>query len=151
MAGYNDNPQATADTIDAQGWMHTGDLGRMDAHGFITITGRVKEMIIRGGENLYPVEIENALLEHPEVAQAAVVGLPDEKWGEIVAAFIRMSEGATMDPQALKMHCRSLIAAQKTPSVWVQVSEYPMTGSGKVQKFHLRDAYLAGKYEAATP
>ncbi|QZD87903.1 class I adenylate-forming enzyme family protein [Qipengyuania psychrotolerans] len=151
MAGYNDNPQATADAIDENGWMHTGDLGRMDAQGFITITGRVKEMIIRGGENLYPVEIENALLEHPEVAQVAVVGLPDEKWGEIVAAFIRMPEGSTMDPQAMKGHCRSLLAAQKTPSVWVQVSEYPMTGSGKVQKFHLRDAYLAGKYEAATP
>ncbi len=149
MAGYNDNPEASAEAIDADGWMHTGDLGRMDAQGFITITGRVKEMIIRGGENLFPVEIENALLEHPAVAQVAVVGLPDEKWGEIVAAFIRPAEGAELDQQALKAHCRELLAAQKTPNVWVPVSEYPMTGSGKVQKFQLRDAYLAGELGAA--
>ena len=149
MAGYNDNPEATAQAIDAEGWMHTGDLGRMDAQGFITITGRVKEMIIRGGENLFPVEIENVLLEHPEVAQVAVVGLPDDKWGEIVAAFVRTPDNAPFDPQALKGHCRELLAAQKTPSVWVQVREYPMTGSGKVQKFELRDAYLAGAYEPA--
>ncbi|MFN2101101.1 AMP-binding protein [Altererythrobacter sp. MF3-039] len=146
MSGYNDNPEATAEAVDAEGWMHTGDLGRMDSQGFVTITGRVKEMIIRGGENLFPVEIENALLEHPDVAQVAVVGLPDEKWGEIVAAFVRVPEGGSFDPQALKAHCRGLLAAQKSPAVWVQVKEYPMTGSGKVQKFHLRDAYLDGQY-----
>lgn len=149
MTGYNDNPDATAQAIDKDGWMHTGDLGRMDAQGFITITGRVKEMIIRGGENLFPVEIENILLEHAEVAQVAVVGLPDEKWGEIVAAFIRSPDNAPFDQQALKAHCREHLAAQKTPVVWVQVRDYPMTGSGKVQKFELRDAYLAGAYEPA--
>lgn len=146
MAGYNDNPEATAATIDADGWLHSGDLGTMDARGYVKITGRVKEMIIRGGENLFPAEIENVLLEHPDVAQVAVVGLPDEKWGEIVAAFVRTSEGARFDPATLKTHCRTQIAAQKTPSVWVQVSEYPMTGSGKVQKFELRDRFLAGEY-----
>lgn len=146
MAGYNDNPEATAATIDADGWLHSGDLGTMDARGYVKITGRVKEMIIRGGENLFPVEIENVLLEHPDVAQVAVVGLPDDKWGEIVAAFVRTREGAEFDPASLKTHCRTQIAAQKTPSVWVQVSEYPLTGSGKVQKFELRDRYLAGAY-----
>ncbi|MBY6217330.1 AMP-binding protein [Qipengyuania aquimaris] len=149
MAGYNDNPEATAEAIDAEGWMHTGDLGKMDAQGFVTITGRVKEMIIRGGENLFPVEIENVLLEHPDVAQVAVVGLPDEKWGEIVAAFIRTPDNSPFDAQALKAHCREHLAAQKTPAVWVHVTEYPMTGSGKVQKFELRDAYLKGEYDAA--
>ncbi|QYJ06515.1 class I adenylate-forming enzyme family protein [Qipengyuania flava] len=146
MEGYNDNPEATAATIDADGWLHTGDLGTMDARGYVKITGRVKEMIIRGGENLFPVEIENVLLEHSDVAQVAVVGLPDEKWGEIVAAFVRVADGAEFDPAALKAHCRSILAAQKTPSVWVAVKDYPMTGSGKVQKFQLRDAYLAGDY-----
>lgn len=146
MEGYSDNPEATAATIDADGWLHTGDLGTMDARGYVKITGRVKEMIIRGGENLFPVEIENVLLEHPDVAQVAVVGLPDEKWGEIVAAFVRLADGAEFDPAALKAHCRSILAAQKTPSVWVAVTDYPMTGSGKVQKFQLRDAYLAGDY-----
>ena len=151
MAGYNENPEATAATIDSEGWLHTGDLGTMDSRGYVKITGRVKEMIIRGGENLFPVEIENVLLEHPDVAQVAVVGLPDEKWGEIVAAFVRMREGTHLEPSELKAHCRSLMAAQKTPSVWVAVNEYPMTGSGKVQKFDLRDRYLAGEYGEPLP
>lgn len=151
MAGYNDNPQATEATIDADGWLHTGDLGTMDARGYVKITGRVKEMIIRGGENLFPVEIENVLLEHPDVAQVAVVGLPDDKWGEIVAAFVRTRDGVALDPAALKAHCRAELAAQKTPSVWVAVSEYPLTGSGKVQKFDLRDRYLAGEYGEPLP
>ena len=85
MIGYHDNPKATADAIDADGWLHTGDLGTLDRQGYLRITGRVKEMIIRGGENLFPAEIENTLLEHPDVAEVAVVGLPDDKWGEIVA------------------------------------------------------------------
>ncbi|ANY20380.1 Long-chain-fatty-acid--CoA ligase [Tsuneonella dongtanensis] len=150
MAGYNDNPEATAATIDAEGWLHTGDLGTMDERGFVKITGRLKEMIIRGGENLFPVEIENVLLEHGDVAQVAVVGLPDETWGEIVAAFVLPREGITLDLNALKAHCRAQMAAQKTPSVWVEVDEYPLTGSGKVQKFTLRDRYLDGFYDGAT-
>ena len=89
MLEYNDNPEATAETIDDEGWLHTGDLGRMDARGYVTVTGRVKEMIIRGGENHFPAEIENCLLEHPDVAEVAVVGLPDEKYGELIGAFIR--------------------------------------------------------------
>ncbi|MEL7199775.1 MAG: AMP-binding protein [Pseudomonadota bacterium] len=94
MVGYNDNPQATAETIDTDGWLHTGDLGSMSARGYIKITGRVKEMIIRGGENLFPAEIEAQMLQHPAVAEVAVAGVPDEKWGEIVACFMRLADGA---------------------------------------------------------
>ena len=144
MLGYNDNPEATAATIDAEGWLHTGDLGTMDTRGFVKITGRVKEMIIRGGENLFPAEIENVLLEHDDVAEVAVVGVPDPKFGEAVAAFVRLSSGASLDPVVLIAHCRANMAAQKTPAHWIEVSEWPLTGSGKIQKFALRDQWVAG-------
>jgi fatty-acyl-CoA synthase len=147
MLGYNDDPQATAKTIDADGWLHTGDLGTMDSRGFVKITGRVKDMIIRGGENLFPAEIENILLEHPDVAEVAVVGVPDERMGEAVAAFVRMAAGASFDPPALVAHCRANIAAQKTPMHWHEVSEWPLTGSGKIQKFVLRNRWVAGEFE----
>ncbi len=146
MLGYNDNPEATAAAIDAEGWLHTGDLGTMDSRGFVKVTGRVKEMIIRGGENLFPAEIENILLEHPDVAEVAVVGVPDPKFGEAVAAFVRMASGASFDPPTLIAHCRANIAAQKTPTHWHQVSEWPLTGSGKIQKFALRDQWVAGQF-----
>jgi fatty-acyl-CoA synthase len=145
MLGYNDDPEATAKTIDAEGWLHTGDLGTMDSRGFVRITGRVKEMIIRGGENLFPAEIENILLEHADVAEVAVVGVPDAKFGEAVAAFVRLSSGAALDPAALVAHCRANLAAQKTPTHWIEVSEWPLTGSGKIQKFALRDQWVAGR------
>jgi fatty-acyl-CoA synthase len=145
MLGYNDDPEATAKTIDADGWLHTGDLGTMDVRGFVKVTGRVKEMIIRGGENLFPAEIENVLLEHADVAEVAVVGVPDARFGEAVAAFIRPAAGAAFDPAALIAHCRANIAAQKTPTHWIEVSEWPMTGSGKIQKFALRDQWVAGE------
>jgi len=144
MIGYNDNPEATAATVDEDGWLHTGDLGTLDAQGFIRVTGRVKDMIIRGGENHFPAEIEAALISHPDIAQVAVVGLPDEKWGEVIAAFI-LSDSSP-DVADLRNHCRAHLSAQKTPSVWVQVSEFPLTGSGKVQKFAIREQYLAGGY-----
>ena len=145
MLGYHDDDAATAEAIDADGWLHTGDLGRMDGRGYVTITGRVKEMIIRGGENHFPAEIENVLLEHASVAEAAVVGLPDETWGEVIAAFVR-TEGQALDRDALHAHCRAGLSPQKTPTVWCRVDAYPMTGSGKIQKFRLRDGYLAGEY-----
>jgi fatty-acyl-CoA synthase len=148
MLGYNDDPEATAKTVDPEGWLHTGDLGTMDARGFVRITGRVKEMIIRGGENLFPAEIENVLLEHPGVAEVAVVGVPDAKYGEAVAAFIRVADGGAFDPAALKAHCRAQIAAQKTPSHWIEVKAWPLTGSGKIQKFALRDQWLAAQESA---
>ncbi|WFL78163.1 AMP-binding protein [Altererythrobacter arenosus] len=148
MIGYNDNAEATAQTIDSDGWLHTGDLGTMDERGYVKITGRVKEMIIRGGENLFPAEIENAMLEHPAVFEVAVVGIPDEKWGEIVACFMRKAEGHERPDEAeLRAFIRERLSPQKTPSIWIWVEQYPMTGSGKIQKFALRNAYLSGKYE----
>ena len=147
MIGYNDNPEATGAAIDEDGWLHTGDLGTMDAQGFIRVTGRVKDMIIRGGENLFPAEIEAVLVEHPQIRQVAVVGLPDEKWGEIIAAFM-LSE-TTPELHELKAYCQKHLSAQKTPTTWVQVPEFPLTGSGKVQKFAIRDKFLAGGYGEA--
>ncbi|CUH48784.1 class I adenylate-forming enzyme family protein [Ruegeria atlantica] len=144
MLEYNDNPKATSETVDAMGWLHTGDLGRMDARGYVTVTGRVKEMIIRGGENHFPAEIENCLLEHAQVAEVAVVGLPDPKWGEVIGAFIRGT--GPLEKGALHAHCRANMSPQKTPNVWVQVESFPLTGSGKIQKFVLRDRFVAGEY-----
>jgi fatty-acyl-CoA synthase len=145
MLGYNDNPAATKAAIDAEGWLHTGDLGAMDQRGYVRVTGRVKEMIIRGGENLFPAEIENILLEHPDVAEVAVVGAPDERWGEVVVCFLRLADGAVLDRPALVAHCRAHLAPQKTPARWIEVREWPLTGSGKIQKFVLRDQLASGK------
>ncbi len=150
MLGYNDNPEATAKTIDAEGWLHTGDLGRMDTRGYLKITGRVKEMIIRGGENLFPAEIENTLLEHPAIAEIAVVGVPDEKWGEQVACFMRCSGGDSPSPAELKAFIRERLSAQKTPAYWIWVDSWPLTGSGKIQKFKLAEAFVAGEYQPLT-
>ncbi|MBB5519869.1 AMP-binding protein [Amphiplicatus metriothermophilus] len=150
MLGYNDNPEATAKAIDAEGWLHTGDLGRMDARGYVSITGRVKEMIIRGGENLFPAEIENAMLEHPDVAEVAVVGVPDEKWGEQVACFMRAKGEARPDPAALKKFIRERLSPQKTPVYWIWVEAWPLTGSGKIQKFRLAEAFIRGDYDVLT-
>ncbi|MEM9619569.1 MAG: AMP-binding protein [Pseudomonadota bacterium] len=148
MTGYNDNPEATAAAIDDEGWLHTGDLGRMDERGYVKITGRVKEMIIRGGENLFPAEIENAMLEHDEIMEVAVVGVPDEKWGEQVACFIRMGGSERPDAAALKAFIRERLSPQKTPAFWVYVDDWPLTGSGKIQKFKLREAFERGDYES---
>ena len=149
MQGYNDDPEATSKAIDAEGWLRTGDLGTLDACGYLRITGRVKEMIIRGGENLFPAEIENVLLEHPDVAEVAVVGAPDERWGEIVVGFVRLAAGARLDRAALAAHCRERISPQKTPAHWVEIAAWPLTGSGKIQKFVLRDRFIAGEFEGA--
>lgn len=146
MTGYNDNPEATAAAIDADGWLHTGDLGRMDERGYVKITGRVKEMIIRGGENLFPAEIENAMLEHDAIAEVAVVGVPDEKWGEQVACFMRANGNAGPDGAALKAFIRERLSPQKTPVYWIYVEEWPLTGSGKIQKFKLREAFERGEF-----
>ncbi len=147
MIGYNDNPKATAETIDTEGWLHTGDLGTMDERGFVKITGRVKEMIIRGGENLFPAEIENVLIEHTNVAEVAVVGVPDAKWGEIAICFIRPNDPSLLSKDELVAHCRSHLAAQKTPSQWFAVQDFPLTGSGKIRKFKLRDSFVDGEFD----
>ena len=99
-------------------------------------------------ENHFPAEIENALLEHPDVSDLQVIGIPDEKWGEVIAAFIRAEAGVILDKDALHQHCRGLLSPQKTPTIWVQVEAFPMPGSGKIQKFKLRERYLAGYYSA---
>ena len=146
MTGYFDNPDATAAAIDGEGWLHTGDLGCMDERGYVRITGRVKEMIIRGGENLFPAEIENAMLEHEAVAEVAVVGVADAKWGEQVACFMRCNGGARPDPAALKAFIRERLSPQKTPAYWIWLDQWPLTGSGKIQKFKLREAFERGEY-----
>lgn len=119
MLGYNDNPEATAAAIDSEGWLHTGDLGRMDARGYLKITGRVKEMIIRGGENLFPAEIENVMLEHAGIDEVSVVGIPDDKWGEQVACFIRSGSDYAFSAAELKAFVRERLAPQKTPAYWI--------------------------------
>jgi fatty-acyl-CoA synthase len=146
MLGYNDDPDATAAAIDSEGWLRTGDIGTMDSRGYLKITGRVKEMIIRGGENLFPVEIENAMLEHDSIAEVAVVGVPDEKWGEQVACFMRGVGSVRPSREALKMFIRDRLSPQKTPTFWIWIEEWPLTGSGKIQKFKLRDAFEKGEF-----
>jgi fatty-acyl-CoA synthase len=148
MLGYWEKPEATAETIVDGGWLRTGDLATMDERGYCRIVGRLKDMIIRGGENLFPVEIEEVLYRHPAVAEVAVVGLPDERWGEVVAAFVRPVDPA--DPptkEELRAYVRSQLSPQKTPTEWVIVDAYPLTGSGKIQKFALREAWEKGRHE----
>ncbi len=142
MRGYHDAPEATAAAIDADGWYHTGDLASIDARGYLRIEGRIKEMIIRGGENIYPREIEEALFAHPAVAEAAVIGVPDQTWGEVIAAFVRSAPGAPAPtPDELRAHCRQRLAPYKTPVHWVFVDALPMTASGKIQKYKLQETF----------
>jgi fatty-acyl-CoA synthase len=148
MLGYWDKPEATAETIVEGGWLRTGDLATMDERGYCRIVGRLKDMIIRGGENLFPAEIEEALYKHPGVAEVAVVGLPDPTWGEVVGAFVRPADPeAPPSREELRAHVRGLLSPQKTPTEWVLVDGFPLTGSGKIQKFALRDAYAAGTFD----
>ena len=149
MRGYHDAPESTAEAIDAEGWYHSGDLGSMDEDGYLHIEGRVKDMIIRGGENIYPREIEDVLFGHPAVAEVAVVGVPDDKWGEVVVAYIRTAPGRDQPtPEELRAHCREHLAPFKTPSQWIFVEDFPLTPSGKIQKFRLREDY-AGRAVSA--
>jgi fatty-acyl-CoA synthase len=146
MHGYYQMPEATADAIDQDGWLHTGDLCSMNERGYVTVEGRLKDMIIRGGENVYPREIENALFEHPAIGEVAVVGLPDKLMGEVIGAFIRWAPGQQVEQQVLFAYLRERLSPQKTPSHWYFVKEFPMTGSGKIQKFELRKMWEAGKF-----
>jgi fatty-acyl-CoA synthase len=150
MLGYNDNPEATAKAIDKEGWLHTGDLGRMDARGYLKITGRVKEMIIRGGENLFPAEIENAMLEHAAIAEVAVVGVPCKIYGEQAVCFMRARGGERPGPGELKRFIRERLSPQKTPAHWIWVDQWPLTGSGKIQKFKLAEGFERGDYDGLT-
>jgi fatty-acyl-CoA synthase len=138
MQGYYHKPAETAAALTADGWLHTGDLARQTADGYYRITGRFKDVIIRGGENIYPREIEEFLYTHPAVADVQVVGLPDEKFGEEVSAWIRVREGQTLGEEEVKVFCRDGLAHFKVPRYVVFVEEFPTTVSGKVQKFKLR-------------
>jgi fatty-acyl-CoA synthase len=142
MRGYYGDPDATHEALDEAGWLHSGDLGAMDAEGYLTITGRLKEMIIRGGENIYPREIEELLFTHPAIAQAAVFGVPDEYFGEDIAAWIRLHDQAALGERELRECCRERIAHFKVPRYIRQVSEFPMTVTGKLQKFRMRELEL---------
>jgi fatty-acyl-CoA synthase len=134
MHGYLNDPTATSAAIDADGWLHTGDLGSMDDRGYCRIQGRIKEMIIRGGENVYPREIEDVLRSHPGVEDAAVVGVPDRFWGEIVGAAICPSAANPPTEAELTELCRRRLAACKTPARWLFTSTFPLTASGKIRK-----------------
>jgi fatty-acyl-CoA synthase len=150
MHGYYQNPGATSEAIDSEGWYHTGDLAAMDERGFCTIEGRLTDMIIRGGENIYPREIENVLCAHPCVSEVAVVGVPDDRWGEQVCAFVRRAPGAAPAGRAeLFTYVREHLAPFKTPRHWVFVDEFPLTASGKIKKYVLRDRFMAGELVAA--
>ena len=139
MLGYWNNPQATAQAIDAAGWMHTGDLAVMDADGYVNIVGRIKDMIIRGGENVYPREVEEFLHTHPAISEAQVIGVPSERYGEEVMAWVRLKPGATASEDVLKAFCTGRIATYKIPRYWKFVDAFPMTVTGKVQKFKMRE------------
>lgn len=141
MKGYYKNPEATAEAIDQDGWLHTGDQAIMDENGYVRITGRIKELIIRGGENIAPAEIENLLRQHPKVADAYVYGLPDEKYGEQVAASIRLKPAETATPEEIIRFCEGKIAKFKIPRHIRFVDSFPMTASGKIQKFKLRQIH----------
>lgn len=141
MKEYFDMPDKTAETIDAEGWLHTGDLGIMRPDGYIQITGRLKDMIISGGENIYPREIEDRLIGHPDVAEVAVFGVPDQRWGERIVAAVRTENNIELDGDAMMAFLNGDIARHKIPREWITVDELPINASGKVQKFILQEQY----------
>lgn len=139
MEGYYKNPDATREAIDAEGWLHTGDLAVMDENGYCRVTGRLKDMIIRGGENIYPREIEEFLYRHPKVLDVQVVGIPDSVYGEEVMAWIILKDGESVTPDEIKEYCKGKISKHKIPRYIEFTESYPMTASGKIQKFKLRE------------
>ncbi len=139
MKGYYNNPEATAKAIDMDGWLHSGDLGVMDEEGYVTVTGRLKDMIIRGGENVYPREIEEFLYRMDGILDVQVVGVPSRKFGEEVGAFVILKPDVRMEPEDVKDYCRGQIARYKIPKYIAFVEAYPMTASGKIQKYKLRE------------
>lgn len=138
MKGYYKMEEATKQVIDEEGWLHTGDLATIDEEGYVQITGRLKDMIIRGGENIYPREIEEFLYTHPNISDVQVVGAPDEKYGEQVAAYVQKKQGSEISEEDIRAYCQGKIAKYKIPKYIFFVDEYPMTASGKVQKYKLR-------------
>jgi fatty-acyl-CoA synthase len=142
MLGYWDDPERTATAIDPEGWMHTGDIGVIDEDGYGNVVGRNKDMVIRGGENIYPREIEEFLYTHPKIADVQVVGIPDERMGEELCAWIRLVEGEACEAEELRTFCRGRIAHYKIPLYIRFVDAFPLTVSGKVQKFVIRERMI---------
>ena len=139
MTGYYKMEDVTAETIDRKGWLHTGDLATMDSRGYVNIVGRLKDMVIRGGENLFPTEIEEFLIRHPKVADVQVVGVPDTFFGEELLAAVIPKAGVQLSERELRDYFKGQISHQKIPRYFRFVESYPLTGSGKVQKFVLRE------------
>ena len=151
MLGYWNDPDRTAEAIDSEGWMHTGDLATMDNEGYVNIVGRIKDMIIRGGENVYPREIEEFLYTHPDVVDAQVIGVPDVKFGEEIMAWVKLRDGSELTAEELTAFCKGKIAHFKVPRYIRFVPEFPMTVTGKVQKFRMRELAIddLGLHDAA--
>ena len=151
MKGYYNLPEATAAAIDADGWLHTGDLAAVDEHGYYRITGRLKDMIIRGGENVYPREIEEFLYSHPKIADVQVIGVPDERFVEEIMAWVMLKPGETADAEEIREFCKGKIAHYKIPRYVKMATEFPMTVTGKVQKFRMREMAIEelGLHDAA--
>jgi fatty-acyl-CoA synthase len=142
MLGYWGEAEKTAEAIDAAGWMHTGDLATMDDDGYLAIVGRIKDMVIRGGENVYPREVEELLYLHEDVIDVQVVGVPDEKYGEELCAWVRLREGAQLEADDVRAFCRERVAHFKVPRHVLFVEEFPMTVTGKVQKYKMRETTI---------
>ena len=142
MQGYCDDEARTDETIDATGWLHSGDLAEMDEEGYVQIVGRIKDMIIRGGENVYPREVEEFLYTHPDIQEVQVFGIPDERYGEIVCAWVQLKQNATLNEEGVKSFCRDQITHFKVPSLVRFVDEFPMTVTGKIQKFKMRETMI---------
>jgi fatty-acyl-CoA synthase len=142
MRGYGEDPERTRESIDAGGWMHSGDLATLDSDGYVRIVGRIKDMVIRGGENVYPREIEEFLYSHPQIADVQVIGVPDERYGEELMAWVVSRPGATLTEQEVREFCRGQIAHFKIPRYVKFVDAFPMTVTGKVQKFKMREAAI---------
>ena len=143
MRGYWNDEERTRETIDSSGWLHSGDLAEMDVEGYVQIVGRIKDMIIRGGENVYPREIEEFLYTHPDILEAQVFGIPDEKYGEIVCAWVQQRDGVELSAADIRAYCADQITHFKVPSIVRFVDEFPMTVTGKIQKFKMRNATVA--------
>jgi fatty-acyl-CoA synthase len=141
MRGYWEQPDKTAEVL-IDGWMHTGDLAVMDPEGYVNIVGRSKDMVIRGGENIYPREVEEFLYSHPDIEDVQVVGVPDERYGEQLLAAVRVKAGAHLTEADVQDFCRGRLAHYKVPAYVRFVTEYPMTVTGKIQKFKIRDAAI---------
>jgi fatty-acyl-CoA synthase len=152
MLGYWNDPEKTAESIDTARWMHTGDLAVMDAEGYVNIVGRIKDLVIRGGENVYPREIEEFLYSHPDIVDVQVIGVPDLKYGEEIMAWVKLREGTSLDVDAVRAFCEGRIAHYKIPRYVHVTDDFPMTVTGKVQKFKMREVAIEmlGLQEAAS-